>query len=209
MMIPAFEAATQEMFSQVDATLERRTSPRHDESYGSLDSLFTLMHQVKSMVEDLSDEVAELKPPKQEIDYDQITRDEILSLLQKRDYESAFTKAVSEITAEMALFVCKRSNLADVLGDSKPVLSQPILLCLMQQLGALLNDSNDEDLHIELTWLQEIALTLDPAVESIKRHVPQVLAQLRSCIEDKMKKGDPALRRPLQMLLQVIRGMQR
>jgi hypothetical protein len=209
MMIPAFEAATQEMFSQVDATLERRTSPIHDESHGNLDSLFTLMHQVKSMVEDLTDEVAELKPPKQEIDYDQITRDEILSFLQKRDYESAFTKAVSEITAEMALFVCKRSSLADVLGDSKPVLSQPILLCLMQQLGALLNDSNDEDLHIELTWLQEIALTLDPTVESIKRHVPQVLAQLRSCIEAKMKKGDPALRRPLQMLLQVIRGMQR
>lgn len=209
-MIPAFEAATKEMFSQVDATLERQTSPMHDGSYYSnLDTMFTLIHQVKRMVEDLTDEVAELKPPKKEIDYDQITRDEILALLQKRDYESAFTKAVSGITAEMTLFACKNSRLADVLGDSKPALSQPILLCLMQQLGALLNDSDDEDLHIELTWLQEIALTLDSADESIKRHVPQVLAQLRSCIEDKMKQGDPALRRPLQMLLQVIRGMQR
>lgn len=139
----------------------------------------------------------------------QIARETILGLLQRRDYEAAFTQALSASAADMAVFCCKNANVSDVLGGSSPALSQPILLCLMQQLGAVLVSSTDDDLQTILLWLQEIALTLDPTDEGIQRHVPGVLQQLVSSIDTKMAQGDPTLRRPLQMLLQVIRGMQR
>lgn len=217
MMIPAFEAATNQMFSQVAASLESQAAPAqtNHEMSAKIDAL-------TAMVQSLSLEVSNLRKsaggepsspqtaaPTQKMDQIQRMRSEILAALQIGNYEVAFTKALSASTAEMAVFCCRNSNLENVLGGSKPTLSQPILLCLMQQLGAVLVTSTEADLATELAWLQEIALTLDPTDENIHRHVPTVLQQLVSSINAKMQQGDPALRRPLQMLLQVIRGMQR
>jgi hypothetical protein len=106
----------------------------------------------------------------------------------------------------MAIFCCKHADLSAVLGGEKSALSQPILLCLMQQLGAAIALSSGSDLEVFVSWLQEIALTLDPANESIVRHVPGVLQQLVGNINAKIQ-SDPSMRRRLQMLLQVIRGM--
>jgi hypothetical protein len=135
-------------------------------------------------------------------------RNEINVLVQQRQYEAAFTKALSASTADMAVYCCSKASIGDVLGGSSPGLSQPILLCLMQQLGAILATAQNEALEVTLTWLQEIALTLNPADSSIQRHVSTVLQQLVASINQKMNQGDPQLRRPLHMLLQVIRGMQ-
>jgi hypothetical protein len=215
MFIPAFEAATQQMFSQITDSLEKKLlAYQNNETNAKIDAL-------TSMVQALSFEVANLKeknvssksepnPPGQtSVDQIQLVRSEILALLHSRKYELAFTKAVSATTADMAVFVCKNANLSEVLGGSSSALSQPILLCLMQQLGAVLVSSNESDLQTELLWLQEIALTLDTSDEKIQRHVPSVLQQLVTSIEAKMNQRVPTLRRPLQMLLQVIRGMQR
>lgn len=146
----------------------------------------------------------------------------ILQLLQERKYEEAFTKAVSTNTVEMTVFCCRSADLQDVLGGAQPALSQPILLCLMQQLGTVLAGSSSaggggarrnqyyDDPTRELEWLQEIALSLDPHHPAIHRHVPAVLQQVVSNINQRMAApdNDPALRRPLQRMLQVVRGVQ-
>jgi hypothetical protein len=149
-------------------------------------------------------------PPPPQPDKAEVIRFEIQGLLKQQQYEAAFTKALSATTAEMAVFCCSRADMGIVMGGTPPALSQPILLCLMQQLGsALVSPKNSEmDLQTELTWLQEIALTLNPADPSIQRHTPAVLQQLVANINQKTAQGEPHLRRPLQMLLQVIRGMQ-
>ena len=68
--------------------------------------------------------------------------------------------------------------------------------------------SSPSDVQTEVLWLQEIALTLNPADPNIKRHAPTVMQQLVASINQKMAEGNQQLRRPLHMLLQVIRGMQ-
>lgn len=84
-----------------------------------------------------------------------------------------------------------------------------ILLCLMQQLGTLIGvSSQSKNMQLELEWLQEIALSLNPNDPTIAKHVPNVLQQLVANINGRMGQNDPALRRPLQRLLKVIRGMQ-
>ena len=78
----------------------------------------------------------------------------------------------------------------------------------MQQLGAVLVTSTDgDDLRTELAWLQEIAVTIDPLNENIGRHVAGVVQQLLANINGKMVNCDPVFRHPLQMLMQVIRGL--
>jgi enhancer of mRNA-decapping protein 4 len=140
----------------------------------------------------------------------EMIRNEVKVLLQQQQYEAAFTKAVSSNSAEMVVYCCSRADLAMVMmGGNEPSLSQGILLCLMQQLGtALVMSTPASELNTELAWLQEIALTLNPAHPSVARHVGAVLQQLVAHINTKMAEGNPTLRRPLHMLLQVIRGMQ-
>jgi hypothetical protein len=215
MFIPAFEVATQQMFFQINESLEKKLfSLQNNDTNAKIDALTAMVQALSVEVTNLKEEKhsskVETYPSKQTaVDQIQLVRSEILTLLQSRNYELAFTKAVSATTADMAVFVCKNANLSEVLGGSSSALSQPILLCLMQQLGAVLVSSNESDLQTELLWLQEIALTLDTSDEKIQRHVPSVLQQLVTCIETKMNHRVPTLRRPLQMLLQVIRGMQR
>ena len=49
-------------------------------------------------------------------------------------------------------------------------ISQPILICLLQQLGAVLVTASDVgDIKTILTWLQEIAVTIDPTNPNIQR----------------------------------------
>jgi len=136
-------------------------------------------------------------------------RQDVNALLQAKQYQAAFTKAVSTSNADMAVYACGRADVQQVLGGNSPQLSQPILLCLMQLLGAALaNTTSPDALAVELEWLQEIALTLNPSDPNIQRHVPTVLHHLVGSVNQKISQGDPQLRRPLHMLLQVIRGMQ-
>jgi enhancer of mRNA-decapping protein 4 len=225
-LVPAFESATRQMFLQVASSLEKGLATQQPTD--SMEGLTAKLDEMARAMESLSLEVAQLRsavassqgvrpaspfgatsravPPP---DSKQATRDGIIALLQKQDYEAAFTKALTASTVDMAVFCCKNSSVSDVLGGSSPALTQPILLCLMQQLGAVLVSSKDDELQMILVWLQEIGLTLDPTYHLINTHVPGVLQQLVASIDTKMAEGDPKLRRPLQMLLQVIRGMQR
>jgi len=138
------------------------------------------------------------------------TRNEIDALLSKGKFEEAFTKAVATTTPQMAVYCSARSSLETVLRGPTPALSQPILICLMQQLSAALAGTQSaQELKIELAWLQEIALTMNPSDPSIAQHVPKVVGQLVSNVNARMaSEGNSPFRRPLQMLLQSLRGMQ-
>jgi len=227
-LVPAYEMATREMFMQVASSLENGLAASQSTDPSLVAALSAKLDAMSRTMDSLTSEVAQLRsvvaalqgmspadlgmdanraPPQP--DAGQIAREAIVGLLQQCDYEAAFTQALSASAADMAVFCCKNANVSDVLGGNPPALSQPILLCLMQQLGAVLVSSSEDDLQTILLWLQEIALTLNPMDEGIHRHVPGVLQQLVASIDTKMAQGDPTLRRPLQMLLQVIRGMQR
>ena len=136
-------------------------------------------------------------------------RNEILALLEQKEYENAFTKAVAASSTELTYFCCSSADLNAVLGGAAPTLSQPILLCLMQQLGTILMSAQRDTaiLQLVLEWLQEIALSLHPSNPQIQQHAPGVLQQLVAAINSRMAGSDPVLRRPLQRLLQIVRGM--
>jgi len=151
------------------------------------------------------------------IDHAVLVREKIKAHIEAENYENAFTQALSASDSSVAVFACRHSNTETVFWGATPLLSQPILLCLMQQLGAQLTiskDDNDDDqtedgddTMLVMAWLQNIAVTLDVNDDSISRHVGSVCVQLTDNINAKMANADLSLKRPLQMLLQVIRGI--
>jgi outer membrane murein-binding lipoprotein Lpp len=215
-LIPAYESATREIMFQVSKSVASARSA------GPSPDLSAKLDTMAMAIKDLTAEVTQLRsimnsqaplpqaprsvPRPSPADQMEVTRKNILTEIEAGNYETAFTKALSLSTTDMAIFCCKHADLSAVLGGEKSALSQPILLCLMQQLGAAIALSSGSDLEVFVSWLQEIALTLDPANESIVRHVPGVLQQLVGNINAKIQ-SDPSMRRRLQMLLQVIRGM--
>ena len=218
---------------QTRALQELRPSGPDEATLRTMQSMAAQMENLAIQVDSLKAEVARLSsamprqgggppgmappmmqapapPPPPQVDPAQLLREEIVALLRQRSYDEAFTKALAAPAGngEFALFACKNSNLQDVLeGESGPMLSQHILLCLAQQLGAILPNASGPDLRCCLTWLQDVAVTLDPNNPNIARHVGGVLTQLVEVINAKTAEGDPSLQRPLRMLLQVIRGI--
>lgn len=232
-LIPAFESVSGQMFAQISSSLENGMAQKHAADEANKQELATIKSRLSAMtssMNELTSQVEKLRSIVSEhgargrtesltsslganvaAEQQHIIENEVLALLGQRQYEAAFTKALSASTVEMALFVCRHADLSDVLGGNSPALSQPILLCLMHQLGtSVVTATNDgNNLQTELEWLQEVSLSINPADESMRRHLPGVLHQLVSGINDKMARTDQqAKRRPLQRLLQVLRGVQ-
>ena len=222
-MIPSYESATRQMFHQISTSVEKGLAqrPANDGSSASLQAMSEQMMKMAVVIQTLSNEVAELRgevktsgkangavQQTQQTQTKTDVRAEIVALCSSNKYEEAFTKSVSASDGEVVLFACKTADSAAVFGGDSVGISQPILICLMQQLGAILVSTTDAaDFKILLTWLQEIAVTIDPDDASIQRHVEAVVQQLLSNINSKMANCDHAFRRPLQTLMQVIRGL--
>jgi len=235
-MVPAYEAGTRQMFEQISSSVEAGLELKQkekDETAKLVNGMMSRMDAMGKTIEVLIKAVAHLQTTTQQnqetqnpsgsvpgstttsksvppsspaIDQMELLRRRIIELIRIQEYEKAFTQALSVSNSAMALFTCTHSDLSSVLEGTTPVLSQPIMLCLMQQLGSDL--LNDEDLNVKVAWLQSIAVTLDPHNESIKKHIKGVCHQLVGNLQAKMQmENDVTLRRHLQMLLQVIRGI--
>lgn len=187
-MIPAYEAATRQMFQQTAKSLEQGlfqlSANQSDLSIPTLHSISAEMKKMSEVISLLSAEVIKLRGavdansinqngsvqvqsehPPQTMDI----RDEIRALCQAKRYEQAFTRAVSASNGEIVLFACKITESAEVF-NGEVAISQPIMLCVLQQLGAVLVSATEaEDMKAILNWLQEIAVTIDPTDGNIHR----------------------------------------
>lgn len=186
-LIPAYEAATRQMFEQTSTSLEmgllQLSTNQANAVAPTMQVMSTEMKKLSEVVSLLAAEVIKLRGeisatsvkendiPRQIVLSPQPLemRDEIKSLCQANRYEEAFTKAVSVSDGEIVLFACKAADSAAVF-NGEVALSQPILLCLLQQLGAVLVVATEtDDIKTILNWLQEIAVTIDPTNVYIQR----------------------------------------
>jgi len=223
-MVPAYESATRQMFQQTSVSLEKGlnqiATSQENATNTTLEAMQIHLVKMTEAMAALQTEVVELRaavansasastsvqaaPPPKPRD----VRDEISSLCAADRFEEAFTKAVSASDGSVVLFTCKSCDIGTVFSPGGVSIGQPILICLLQQLGAVLvNTADPDDMKIVLQWLQEIAVTIDPNAPDIQRHVASVVQQLLANINAKMSSCDVAFRRPLQTLTQIIRGL--
>jgi len=220
LMIPAYEVATNQMFSQISTSLEDGlSSSKGDETQKKIDNMASLMQSMMSSIENLTEEVKTLKAvidsssdqkqPPEIVETPISLKDTILSEIKANKFENAFTTALSANSSELTVFACERSDISTVLDEDNLLVSQAILLCLMQQLSASLVEEPSNNPETELEWLQEIAVVLKPQDPSIQAHAASVLNQAGQNISAKSAMGDAprAQKRQLQTLLQVLRGL--
>ncbi|KAL7580941.1 hypothetical protein ACA910_005758 [Epithemia clementina (nom. ined.)] len=220
--IPTLESVTGQILEKLSENLASSAAETNGNANKDISAMSSQLSTMTELVAELTREVQALRDiqnrqvpaapqpvqrPQPAVNNIEATKAEIRRLLAEKNFEAAFTKAVSASTAELAVFCCAHADVTEVLAMQKAQLSQPIILCLMQQLGTVVQSGRNTNLQVELEWLQDLALSLDPKDHQIQQHVPRVLQQLVLSINNRMSSGDPNLRRPLQRLLSIIRGI--
>jgi hypothetical protein len=79
----------------------------------------------------------------------------------------------------LVAFTCEQCDPRDVLSSRPPQLSQMIILCLVQQLGADLSN----ELDVKIAWLREALLVMNPREASIAGFVGSVLQELQTSLD--------------------------
>jgi enhancer of mRNA-decapping protein 4 len=222
LMIPAFEAGTRQMFEQISDSVEKGLEMKKkskDKDAKSLEEMSKRMDAMAKTMEVLIQGVAQMTSGSNVtsapaasnaspvVDNTEFLKAKIGEIIMAGDFEKAFTSALGVGDPDMAVWTCQNSDLSMVLESEIPKLSQPIMLCLMQQLGADFSPEKDGDLEVKIAWLQSLALTLNPSNNNIKNHITSVSQQLITNLQKKIAEPSVTFRREMQMLIQVIRGI--
>lgn len=227
-LLPAVDSLTSQVYAAVCKRIDD-TLPAFGESDEKLDSILKQLSSMTLLVTELTKEVNVLRSTivttpslpapintslmqatvsKTAMDPFDEQRLEILQFLKDKNYESAFRRAVANATVDMTIFCCRKASLQDVFASGHAKLSQPILLCVLQQLGTVLVSSSD--LSVILEWLQEISLSLYPPVDpQIRPHLPIVVKQVALSLSERMENdaNDLTLQRSFRKLQSLLRGM--
>ncbi|KAE8983211.1 hypothetical protein PF011_g21289 [Phytophthora fragariae] len=192
-LIPSFQAATQKMFEQINDTFVQGTRSAFEGSgqNSSNAKVASQLEQLTKVVEGLSQKVEQLstavnagdlngalvpaaKSP-EEIQLE-AQKSTVLDYLARNDWEEAFKFALGAQSVNLVAFTCQQCDPRLVLSSRPPKLSQMLILCLVQQLGADLAD----DLETKLNWLRESLLVMNIRDQSIAGFVTSVLQELQT-----------------------------
>ncbi|KAG3082506.1 hypothetical protein PI124_g10339 [Phytophthora idaei] len=192
-LIPSFQAATQKMFEQINDTFVQGTRSAFESSGQSTSNakVASQLEQLTKVVENLSQQVEQLSsavnagavggavvPAAQSAEELQLEaqKNTVLDCLSRSDWEEAFKFALGAQNVDLVAFTCQQCDPRLVLSNRPPKLSQMLILCLVQQLGADLVD----DLETKLNWLRESLLVMDVRDQTIAGFVTSVLQELQT-----------------------------
>ena len=130
-----------------------------------------------------------------------------------KEYEKAFMVALQAGNVNLCLYCCSMVDLSAVFHTEEGcVVSQTVLLCLLQQIGSAFMLPGKKDFKMESEWLQEVSLNIDASNPSIEKHLPDVKKQLLRHLHDggrQIADGSNAVveKRRIQRLIGIINAM--
>uniref|UniRef100_K3WL88 Uncharacterized protein n=1 Tax=Globisporangium ultimum (strain ATCC 200006 / CBS 805.95 / DAOM BR144) TaxID=431595 RepID=K3WL88_GLOUD len=191
-IIPSFQAATQKMFEQINDTFVKGTRTAFENS-GQSNSNAQVTKQLKQLIEvvdGLTQKVDQLAATigdgdnvgignsaaasPEELQFE-AQKKAVREYLSQDDYEEAFKLALGAQNVDLVTYACQQCDVRAVLNVRPLKLSQMLILCLVQQLGADLAD----DLQTKLNWLRESLLVMNVRDASIAGFVSSVLQELQ------------------------------
>ncbi|CAI5743784.1 unnamed protein product [Peronospora destructor] len=192
-LIPSFQAATQKMFEQINDTFVQGTRSAFESSgqNSSNAKVASQLEHLTEVVEGLSKQVEQLSltinagrmdvalapvaKSSEELQFE-AQQGTVLDYIARNDWEEAFKFALGAQNVNLVAFTCQQCDPRLVLSSRPPKLSQMLILCLVQQLGADLVD----DLETKVNWLRESLLVMDVRDKSIAGFVTSVLQELQT-----------------------------
>lgn len=208
-LLPAFEAATQTLFGQVNSTLAGGLREYTAASRAALSEprqLATQLQEALGRAERLAASAAAAAtagstpaavaplPPLRD------PRAELSALLAAQRYEEAFSSALGRQDVGVVAWLCSQLEPSAVLLG----LSPPVLLALVQQLAADLGSR--ADLHARLEWIREAALALDPAAPLVAPHIRPVLGQVLAQLQAAAALAPPGEQSSCKLAMHVVRS---
>jgi hypothetical protein len=112
---------------------------------------------------------------------------EIGNLARLGRHEEAFTRALSASNLSLVSALCSSMDPAVVFGMRPPLLSAPVILSLIQQLGYDLS----RDADTKLSWLPEAAMALDVRDPNVAQMAQSVLGGIVVKLEGVLKANAP------------------
>ncbi|DBB06573.1 hypothetical protein WJX77_011875 [Trebouxia sp. C0004] len=200
-LMPAFEGACRDMFAQVQATFAGGLSEHLQAAGGanagvaaslheSLGTAAQLVDDLKTSIHEGQNKLIQLASQKSspkasgfthlaDIEARHDPSQELLALIKSQKYEEAFHKVLTLEDVGMVAWLCSQVDPGSLLSHRPPMLSQQILLSLIQQLGYDLF----KDTLTKLKWIQSTSMALDPKDPLLAPHVKPILDQLHSKLQ--------------------------
>lgn len=190
-VIPSFEQSCQKMFQQIATTFDRCVDERVKQP---LEEYYAQMNT--QAVQIIQKEIGELKaaggptkaannakqpqqqtkqapPPSKQNTKSNILA-EVQSMIQKQQYENAYTAALSACDLQVVVKACSMVAPETLFAKQPCPLSQPVLLSLIQQLAFDLTT----DVELKIRWLTASTAELNPNDPMIAAHVPTIMKQV-------------------------------
>ena len=101
-------------------------------------------------------------------------KEHLEALLAEKKFDEAMKLTLESRDLDLVTWLCKKVD-PGIMHESE-LLSQTVLVCLLQQLGTNL----ETETTMKLEWLKQIALGIDKSNEDIAAYAPQVIEQLQA-----------------------------
>ena len=98
-------------------------------------------------------------------------------------FESAFTKALEGSNPDLIDYVLEKTSIDAVFAQGHTVLSQPVLLMLVNVLSGLV-DADEENVQRKLDWIQEAVMAVEPNHPLTRSHLAPVMSRLLHSLDE-------------------------
>jgi enhancer of mRNA-decapping protein 4 len=207
-LVPAFEAACQNMLNQFDATLKTHLNEVTKEAKNSLSSVAKAAATAAASATAARPATSGQGHSGQgtqsphSVQSTASPKEEILNLLRSGNLEQAFRKALSLQDLGILGWLCASVDAPSTLARTPTPLSQMVLLSLLQQLAHDLSQQTTS----KLQWIREAALVINPQDPAISHQVKPVLQGVANSLTTTMQKMSPADASSCKLTIHVVRS---
>jgi hypothetical protein len=192
-IVPAFETALSRIFAQIDESFRVNVGDRITNSVSKFSEIEA---SVSRMMKETLATTQEISFKAEEIRHYSISGGGVggvsggfrsatpptfnfREMLVTGRADEAFTTALGMNDVEIVVRVCKEADTLKANVDSLK-LSQPVILCIMQQLAVAFTTHTG----VKLTWLKNCALALNVSDPSIERYSSSILGAIQKQMKD-------------------------
>jgi len=207
-LVPAFEAACQNMLNQFDATLKTHLNEVTKEAKDSISSVAKAAATAAASAPAARPATSGQGHSGQgtqsphSVQSTASPKEEILNLLRSGNLEQAFRKALSLQDLGILGWLCASVDAPSTLARTPTPLSQMVLLSLLQQLAHDLSQQTTS----KLQWIREAALVINPQDPAISHQVKPVLQGVANSLTRTMQKMSPDDASSCKLTIHIVRS---
>jgi enhancer of mRNA-decapping protein 4 len=136
-------------------------------------------------------------------------KEELLRDLRAGRIDEVFVNVLSSQNLDLLLWLCSESPKDDIFDSDPPLLSQPTMFCLLQQLTFHLGQHTAQ----KLEWMQELVLAINPSDSVVGSYLgevcPDLIKNFNEAAPEVVAVGHPQLVKDFKMVQKAIANLAR